>query len=120
VCPNSTQRKLFADGTEDVHTSAMSLIRERRRHPRIPVSWPVRVWVDDEALLGRAEDASRHGLWITVPPTTSLKLGKTCWIDVLSEELGSFTVAGEVRHVSGRRVGLETTRPVPVAKLEKD
>ena len=98
----------------------MSSIRERRRHPRIPVSWPVRVWVDDEALLGRAEDASRHGLWITVPPTTSLKLGKTCWIDVLSEELGSFTVAGEVRHVSGRRVGLETTRPVPVAKLEKD
>jgi PilZ domain len=92
----------------------MSSIRERRRHPRIPVSWPVRVWVDDEAILGRAEDASRHGLWVTIPQTTSLKLGKVCWIDILSEELGSFTVAGEIRHVAGRRVGLETTRPVPI------
>ena len=98
----------------------MSAIRERRRHPRIAVSWPVRVWIDDEALLGRAEDASLHGLWLTVPTTTSLKLGKVCWIDVLSEELGSFTVAGEVRYVSGRRVGLETTRPVPITKLEKE
>jgi hypothetical protein len=106
--------KPFADGTEDVAIGAMSLMRERRRHPRVPVSWPVRVWVDDEALLGHAEDASRHGLWVTVPLTTSLKLGKTCWIDILSEELGSFTVAGEVRYVSGRRVGLETTRPVPI------
>src|SRR5713101_2513545 len=40
---------------------------------------------------------------------------ETCWIDVLSEEFGSFTVAGEVRHIAGRRVGLETTRPVPIA-----
>jgi hypothetical protein len=98
----------------------MSAIRERRRHPRIAVSWPVRVWIDDEALLGRAEDASCHGLWVTVATTTSLKLGKVCWIDVLSEELGPFTVAGEVRYVSGRRVGLETTRPVPITKLEKE
>ena len=97
-------------------THAMSSVSvpERRRHPRIAVSWPVRLWVDDEALLGRVEDASRHGLWVTVPPTTSLKLGKVCWIDVLSEEFGLFTVAGEVRHIAGRRVGLETTRPVPI------
>jgi len=92
----------------------MSPVPERRRHPRIPVSWPIRLWIDDEAFLGRAEDASRHGLWVTVPPTTSLKLGKTCWIDVLSEEFGSFTVAGEVRHIAGRRIGLETTRPVSI------
>ena len=98
----------------------MTAILERRRHPRISVSWPVRVWIDDEALLGRAEDASRHGLWITVPTTTALKLGKTCWIDVLSEELGSFTVAGEVRYVAGRRVGLEISRPVPIPRLETD
>jgi hypothetical protein len=98
----------------------MTAIRERRRHPRISVSWPVRVWIDDEALLGRAEDASRHGLWISVSTTTALKLGKVYWIDVLSEELGSFTVAGEVRYVSGRRVGLEITRPVPIIRLEKE
>src|SRR3989441_6879063 len=57
-------------------THAMSSVPERRRHPRISVSWPVRLWVDDEALLGRAEDVSRHGLWVTVPPTTALKLGE--------------------------------------------
>jgi hypothetical protein len=100
--------------------SSVTSTPERRRHPRIPVAWPVRLWVDDEPLLGRAGDASRNGLWVTVPPTTALKLGKICWIDVMSDEVGSFTVAGEVRHVTGRRIGLETMRPVPVARLEKD
>ena len=97
----------------------MSSPSERRRHPRFAVAWPVRLWVDDEPLLGRAEDASRHGLWVTVAPTTALTLGKICWIDVMSDELGSFTVAGEVRHITGRRVGLETMRPVPIDGLAK-
>ena len=98
----------------------MSSTAERRRHPRVPVTWPVRLWVDDEPLLGRAEDASRHGLWVTLTPTTALKPGKICFIDVLSDEAGSFTVAGEVRHITGRRIGLETMRPVPIAGFEKD
>jgi hypothetical protein len=93
---------------------------ERRRHPRFPVAWAVRLWVDDEPLLGRAEDASRHGLWVTVAPTSALRLGKICWVDVMSDDLGSFTVAGEVRHVSGRRIGLETIRPVPMPGLAGD
>ena len=38
---------------------------------------------------------------------------------MMSDELGSFTVAGEVRHITGRRVGLETMRPVPIDGLEK-
>jgi hypothetical protein len=97
----------------------MSSTPERRRHPRFPVSWPVRLWVDDEPLLGRAQDASQNGLWVTLAPTTALRLGKICWVDVLSEEHGSFTVAGEVRHVTGRRIGLETMRPVPIAGLER-
>jgi hypothetical protein len=97
----------------------MSSTSERRRHPRFAVAWPVRLWVDDEPLLGRAEDASRHGLWVTLAPTAALTFGKICWIDVLSDELGSFTVAGEVRHITGRRVGLETMRPVPIDGLEK-
>ena len=97
----------------------MSSTSERRRHPRVAVAWPVRLWVDDEPLLGRAEDASRNGLWVTVAPTMALTLGKICWIDVMSDELGSFTVAGEVRHITGRRVGLETMRPVPIDGLAK-
>jgi hypothetical protein len=84
----------------------------------VSVSWPVRLWVDGESVLGRAEDASRNGLWLTVASTTPLKAGQACWIDVLSEEFGSFTVAGEVRYVAGRRVGLETKRPVPLASIE--
>ena len=97
----------------------MSSTSERRRHPRFAVAWPVRLWVDDEPLLGRAEDASRNGLWVTVAPTMALTPGKICWIDVMSDELGSFTVAGEVRHITGRRVGLETMRPVPIDGLSK-
>ena len=97
----------------------MSSTPERRRHPRFPVAWPVRLWVDDEPLLGRAEDASRNGLWVTIASATALKLGKICWSDVMSDEVGSFTVAGEVRHVAGRRVGLETMRPVPIEGLAK-
>lgn len=97
----------------------MSSTSDRRRHPRFAVAWPVRLWVDDEPLLGHAEDASRNGLWVTVAPTTALTLGKICWIDVMSDELGSFTVAGEVRHITGRRVGLETMRPVPIDGLAK-
>src|SRR5262244_2642049 len=65
----------------------MSSTSERRRHPRFAVAWPVRLWVDDEPLLGRAEDASRNGLWVTVAPTMALTLGKICWIDVMSDEL---------------------------------
>jgi hypothetical protein len=57
---------------------------------------------------------------VTVAPTTALRLGKICWVDVMSDELGSFTVAGEVRHVSGRRIGLETIRPVPIPGLARD
>jgi hypothetical protein len=89
--------------------------QERRRHARVPVSWPVRLWVDGESVLGRAEDASRNGLWLTVTSTAPLKVGQAYWVDVLSEEFGSFTVAGEVRYVAGRRIGLETKRPVPMA-----
>jgi hypothetical protein len=98
----------------------MTPTSERRRHPRFPVAWPVRLWVDDEPVLGRVEDASRSGLWVTVAPTSALRLGQVCWVDVMSDELGSFTVAGEVRHVSGRRIGLETMRPVPIDALQKD
>ena len=63
VRQNCRSGKRFVDGTEDVARKwTMTAIQERRRHPRIAVSWPVRVWIDDEALQGRAEDASRHGL----------------------------------------------------------
>jgi hypothetical protein len=84
----------------------------------VSVSWAVRVWVDGESVLGRAEDASRNGLWLTVASTTPLKIGQAYWVDVLSDELGSFTVAAEVRYVAGRRIGLETKRPVPLTGLE--
>jgi hypothetical protein len=67
-------------------------------------------------VLGRAEDASHRGLWLSIASTTPLTLGQTYWVDVLSEEFGSFTVAAEVRYLAGRRVGLETKRPIPMAR----
>ena len=112
--------------TAAAHRDGRPLARWVRAHPIgafivwfFPVAWAIRLWVDDEPLLGRAEDASRKGLWVTIAPTMALKLGKICWIDVMSDEVGSFTLAGEVRHISGRRVGLETMRPVPIDELER-
>jgi hypothetical protein len=81
---------------------------ERRRHPRVPVAWPVRLWIDEESLIGRAEDAGPHGICVAVAPTASVKLGRSCRVEILAEDVGQLTVAADVRHVGERRVGLET------------
>src|SRR5262249_61111258 len=91
----------------------------RAPHPGFPLAWPAPLGAAAGPPLGRLEAASRHGLWLTIAPTTALTLGKVCWIDVMSDEVGSFTVAAEVRHVAGRRVGLETLRPVPIEGLQQ-
>jgi len=96
----------------------MSHPSERRRHARFPVAWAVRLWVDDQPLLGRAEDASRNGLWVTIAPTSALRLGKICWIDVIAKSLDRSP--WPARFDTSRDAGLETLRPVPIAGLAKD
>jgi len=81
---------------------------ERRRHPRVPVAWPVRLWIDEESLIGRAEDAGPRGICVAVAPTASVKLGRSCRVEILAEDVGPVSVAADVRYVGERRIGLET------------
>ncbi len=86
---------------------------ERRRHPRVPVTWPVRLWVDQESILGHTEDVSPSGLCVVVAPTSVVKLGKSYRVDVLAGDREPFSLVAEARHVDDRRVGFETDRRVP-------
>ena len=37
--------------------------QERRRHPRVAVTQPARIWVDEESIVGRTIDMSAYGLF---------------------------------------------------------
>jgi hypothetical protein len=92
--------------------------RERRRHPRMPVSWPTRVWVDEESIVGRVIDVSAYGFLIATAPTAALKVGSSCRIEVVAAAPNPFTVFAEVRRVGEHGVGLETKEPLPVRWTE--
>jgi PilZ domain len=86
---------------------ARTSVRERREHPRTNVSWPVRMWVDEDLVIGRALDVSAQGLCVLTAPTEALKRGVSSRIDmVVSAE--QVSVQGEVRHVASSLVGLRT------------
>ena len=85
---------------------------ERRRYRRVPVSWPVRVWVDDKSLVGEAVDASEWGICVVTAPTGELKLGRSYRVDVLTGGHGEWSVTAEVRQISARGVGMQTNRPI--------
>ena len=92
---------------------------DQRRYARIPVAWPVRLWVDQESIIGHAQDASRHGLGVAIRPTVAVKLGSSYWIEVLAEGTDQFTVTAEARYVRGRTVGLEVKRPIPLTEVRR-
>ena len=82
--------------------------RERREYPRTNVSWPVRMWVDEELLVGRALDISEQGLCVLTAPTDALKRGVCYRIDMVVGAEQQVSVQGEVRHVTSSVVGLRT------------
>ena len=81
---------------------------ERREHARTTVSWPVRMWVDEELLVGRALDISEQGLCVLTAPTDALKRGVCYRIDMVVGAEQQISVQGEVRHVTSSIVGLRT------------
>ena len=95
-----------------VHVS----VTERRRHPRTEVSWPVRMWVYDDMLIGRAVDVSERGLCIITAPTHALKRGECYRIDVVMGARQSFSCQGEVRHVSPSLVGVRTVERLTLSE----
>lgn len=87
---------------------------ERRRHPRRPVSWPVRVWIGYDAFDGHAVDASSHGICLVTGAKDMLKVGTSYRIEILSGGDGPFSCTAEVRELNDRGAGMETKEPFPL------
>jgi len=82
---------------------------ERRRHPRVPVSWPVRLWVEGAAIAGRTVDVSEQGLCIIVSGRTAkIEIGAAYRLDVIMGPKHEVSVSAEVRYLADSVVGLRT------------
>jgi PilZ domain-containing protein len=91
-------------------------VTERRSHPRTEVSWPVRMWVDEDMLIGRAIDISEQGLCVITAPTDALKRGVCYRIDVVIDAQNQFSCQGEVRHMTSSLVGLRTVERLKLSE----
>lgn len=89
-------------------------MQERRRHPRTPVSWPVRLWVDGDLIVGRALNASLYGICVAAAPTVGLKVGDSYRMSVLAGGHGELSCLGQVRRLGELGAGLETDQILPV------
>jgi len=83
-------------------------VKDRREHPRTTVSWPVRMWVDEQMIVGRAVDVSEQGLCVITAPTDALKRGACYRIDMVVSAEDQVSLQAEVRHVTSSLVGLRT------------
>ena len=93
----------------DPESTAGSDTIERRLHPRVPVSWPVRLWVDGTAMAGRTVDVSERGLCIIVSGRTSnIEIGGAYRVDVIMGPKHEVSVNAEVRYLADSVVGLRT------------
>ena len=98
---------------EELEPAAAREFVERRRHPRRPVSWPIRVWIGQDSFDGHAVDASIYGICLATVPTHLLKIGTSYRVEILIDGHGQFPCIAEVRNLSDRGVGMETKEPLP-------
>jgi hypothetical protein len=83
--------------------------QERRSHPRVPISWPVRLWVDGVAVAGRTVDISEQGFCILVSARTArIDVGGAYRLDVIMGPKHEVSVNVEVRYLADSVVGLRT------------
>ena len=106
--------RLTAQQREPATARAFVGLSERRRHPRRPVSWPVRVWIGEECFDGHAEETSMYGICVTTAARALLKIGTSYRVEILVGEGGPFQCTAEVRNLSDRGVGMETNEPFPL------
>jgi hypothetical protein len=81
---------------------------DRRHDPRRAASWPTSMRTDDAILVGRTVDVSEYGLCVVTAPTTALKLGQSCRIELVGTSGNAIATVAEVRHISARGIGLRT------------
>lgn len=100
------KRKVESNGSAN-HDEAETI--ERRVHPRVPVSWPVRLWVDDVAVAGRTVDVSEQGLCVVLSARTAwINIGGSYRVDIIMGPKHEVTVHAEVRYLADAVVGLRT------------
>jgi hypothetical protein len=87
---------------------------ERRRHPRVPAAWAVRVQVDEECVVARTADVSAYGVLVVSAPTAMLKLGQCYRVELMANMGDKLVAQGEVRHVSGKGAGLQMKIRLPI------
>ena len=100
--------------TEEREPAAARAFVERRRDPRRPVSWPVRVWIGDDAFEGQVVDASLRGVRLTTVARDLLKVGASYRVEILIGGDVPFHCTVEVRNLSDHGAGMEADKPVPL------
>jgi cache domain-containing protein len=95
---------------------------ERRSHPRAPVAWPVRVWLQSgAAAVGRVVDASTTGMRIVIAGdgrVDLLELERHYRVEVSHPGMRSgFIRVGEVRHLGDHTIGLAIEEELPHAVI---
>ncbi|HXU87368.1 MAG TPA: PilZ domain-containing protein [Methylomirabilota bacterium] len=91
----------------DNHDEAQTL--DRRVHPRVPVSWPVRLWVEGSSIAGRTVDVSEQGLCVVLSaPPAHIDIGHSYRLDIIMGPKHEVSVNVEVRYLADAVVGLRT------------
>lgn len=82
---------------------------ERRLHPRVPISWPVRLHVEGTVVAGRTVDVSEQGLCIVVSGRPDkIEIGASYRVDIIMGPKHEVSVTAEVRYLADAVVGLRT------------
>ncbi len=83
---------------------------ERRKYPRSPVSWTVRVWLGEDVFaIAKAADASLHGMCILASHYVGpfLEMGKPYRVDVHPGTPHEFTCTAEIRNIINTQTELQ-------------
>lgn len=87
---------------------------DRRRHPRHPAAWPLRVWFGDLGFAAaRAENVSISGIGLSLTSASAASLatpGREVEVELYDGARLMFRTSATVRHRRGQAVGLEWTR----------
>lgn len=78
------------------------MMQERRKYPRSPVSWTVRLWLGEDVFaIAKTSDASLHGMCILASHDVGpfLELGKPYRVDVHPGTPHEFPCTAEIRNI---------------------
>jgi hypothetical protein len=105
--PQRAKKRKVEHHGGDNHHEAQTI--ERRVHPRVPVSWPVRLWVEGSSIAGRTVDVSEQGLCVVLSARPAhIDIGHAYRVDIIMGPKHEVSVNAEVRYLADAVVGLRT------------